>query len=281
MLNSAIEKAQKKVEERNFDIRKHLLEYDDVLNEQRNFIYSERDRILEDEHLVERCYSAIQEFVNEGAENVKRASKDEFEEKLALFRSDLKSKFGYTLTESDCDKIAHNQNVADEIFQAIKQEIVEKEKITGEQNLNFFIRFQYINIIDKAWLDHLEALENLREAVYLRSYGQKNPLIEYKNEGFDVFDTMIENIRNTIASRIALVKVNTEHEHEVQSRTQMGTASHTEAASFAATQAGSASPLARASQPENAQVVRSFEKVGRNDLCPCGSGKKYKHCHGR
>ena len=281
MLNSAIEKAQKKVEERNFDIRKHLLEYDDVLNEQRNFIYSERDRILEDEHLVERCYSAIQEFVNEGAENVKRASKDEFEEKLELFRSDLKSKFGYTLTESDCDKIARNQNVADEIFQAIKQEIVEKEKITGEQNLNFFIRFQYINIIDKAWLDHLEALENLREAVYLRSYGQKNPLIEYKNEGFDVFDTMIENIRNTIASRIALVKVNTEHEHEVQSRTQMGTASHTEAASFAATQADSASPLARASQPENAQVVRSFEKVGRNDLCPCGSGKKYKHCHGR
>ena len=281
MLNSAIEKAQKKVEERNFDIRKHLLEYDDVLNEQRNFIYSERDRILEDEHLVERCYSAIQEFVNEGAENVKRASKDEFEEKLELFRSDLKSKFGYTLTESDCDKIAHNQNVANEIFQAIKQEIVEKEKITGEQNLNFFIRFQYINIIDKAWLDHLEALENLREAVYLRSYGQKNPLIEYKNEGFDVFDTMIENIRNTIASRIALVKVNTEHEHEVQSRTQMGTASHTEAASFAATQADSASPLARASQPENAQVVRSFEKVGRNDLCPCGSGKKYKHCHGR
>ena len=141
MLNSAIEKAQKKVEERNFDIRKHLLEYDDVLNEQRNFIYSERDRILEDEHLVERCYSAIQEFVNEGAENVKRASKDEFEEKLELFRSDLKSKFGYTLTESDCDKIARNQNVADEIFQAIKQEIVEKEKITGEQNLTFLFAF--------------------------------------------------------------------------------------------------------------------------------------------
>ncbi|MEL3904778.1 MAG: preprotein translocase subunit SecA [Treponemataceae bacterium] len=281
MLNSAIEKAQKKVEERNFDIRKHLLEYDDVLNEQRNFIYGERDKILEDEHLVERCYTSIQEFITDSVEQVKHAARNEFDEALETLRSDLKSKFGYTLTENNHEKFTQSPNIAETIFNAIKQEIVEKEKITGEQNLNFFIRFQYINIIDRAWLDHLETLENLREAVYLRSYGQKNPLIEYKNEGFDIFDTMIDSIRMTIASRVALVKVSTESEHEAQSRTQMGVATHRETDSFAASQADNTSPLARASQPDKAQVVRAFEKVGRNDPCPCGSGKKYKYCHGR
>lgn len=281
MLNSAIEKAQKKVEERNFDIRKHLLEYDDVLNEQRNFIYGERDKILEDEHLVERCYTSIQEFITDSVEQVKHAARNEFDEALETLRSDLKSKFGYTLTENNHEKFTQSPNIAETIFNAIKQEIVEKEKITGEQNLNFFIRFQYINIIDRAWLDHLETLENLREAVYLRSYGQKNPLIEYKNEGFDIFDTMIDSIRMTIASRVALVKVSTESEHEAQSRTQMGVATHRETDGFAASQADNTSPLARASQPDKAQVVRAFEKVGRNDPCPCGSGKKYKYCHGR
>lgn len=282
MLNSAIEKAQTKVEERNFDIRKHLLEYDDVLNEQRNFIYSERDSILEDENLVERCYRAIEEFVTNTVKSAKSSSKDELDDKLELLRSELKAKFGYNLSDEDVEKISQSQDPSEKIFTAIKSEIVEKEKLTGKENLNFFIRFQYINIIDKAWLDHLEALENLREAVYLRSYGQKNPLVEYKNEGFDIFDEMIDKIRFTIASRVALVRVNVEAEHEAQTRTATGIATHRSSQGFATVaQAEGISPLAKASQPEKAQVVRAYEKVGRNDPCPCGSGKKYKHCHGK
>ena len=115
----------------------------------------------------------------------------------------------------------------------------------------------------------------------MRSYGQKNPLVEYKNEGFDIFDEMIETIRYTLASRIALVQVSSETDHEKQSRGSVGIATHRETESFSLGGAVETSPLARASQVENAQVVRTMEKVGRNDPCPCGSGKKYKHCHGR
>ena len=282
MLNNAIENAQKKVEERNFEIRKHLLDYDDVLNEQRNFIYQERDSILTDEHLLERVYRSIEEFVVNGLEKIKTAARNEVHKQLELFRNDLKSKFAYHLSEEESDKILHGENINDQIVEKIKGEIVEKEKLSGAQNLNFFIRFQYITIIDRTWLDHLDTLESLREAVYLRSYGQKNPLVEYKNEGFDIFDSMIERIRYTLASRIALVKVSSESDYENHARGSVGIATHRETESFAANGgAPEQTPLIRASQPENAQVVRTMAKVGRNDPCPCGSGKKYKHCHGR
>lgn len=280
-LNSAIEKAQKKVEERNFEIRKHLLDYDDVLNEQRNFIYSERDSILEDEHLVERAYATIEEFVKNGFERIKASPKDSLNDMVELLRSQLKERFGYDVSEKDYQKMLACEDISTEISENIKAEIAEKEKLTGKENLNYFIRFQYINIIDRAWLDHLDALESLREAVYLRSYGQKNPLVEYKNEGFDIFDEMIETIRYTLASRIALVQVSSETDHEKQSRGSVGIATHRETESFSLGGAVETSPLARVSQVENAQVVRTMEKVGRNDPCPCGSGKKYKHCHGR
>lgn len=281
MLSSAIENAQKKVEERNFEIRKHLLEYDDVLNEQRNFIYAERNEILKDEHLIERCYKTIEEFINDSFEKIKSSSKSNLNDNVELFRNDLKSRFGYTLTETESNHILQLQNIASSITDKIKAEIATKQELTGEENLNYFLRFQYINIIDKAWLDHLETLESLREAVYLRSYGQKNPLIEYKNEGFDIFSEMIDNIRYTIASRLALVKVSHETDHESRSLQSVGIATHRETSSFSAVAEPEASPLSRASQPENAQIVRTMKKVGRNDPCPCGSGKKYKYCHGR
>ena len=279
MLNSAIENAQKKVEERNFDIRKHLLEYDDVLNEQRNFIYEERDSILQDEHLVERCYKAIEEFVEMGLDTIKHTSRNQLSEQLDFFKSELKSKFGYLLSEQEMSAIMEGNGKPDVIYKAIQKDIAEKEQLTGVENLNYFIRFQYINVIDRMWLDHLEALESLREAVYLRSYGSKNPLVEYKNEGFDIFDKMIDSIRYTLASRVALVKVSTESNRGEQTARQVGVAQHRETSGFAG--AREDSPLAAASRPDKAQVVRVSEKVGRNDPCPCGSGKKYKHCHGR
>ncbi len=280
-LNKSIEKAQTKVEERNFDIRKHLLEYDDVLNEQRGFIYEQRDKILQDEHLVERIYTTIEEYLDDAFEQFKHGSRKEKPEELKELQANLKAKFGYIFSDEDT-KSAHAADTSalqQKIYAALKANIEEKIALAGNENLNMFIRYQYLQAIDRKWLDHLENLEALREAVYLRSYGQKNPLTEYKLEGFDIFYAMLDEIRFSIASLLVLVRISTE---EPASRTPnrripQGSAHHSSMGSFHQ----SSSPMGSSSKPENVQVVRTAPKVGRNDPCPCGSGKKYKHCCGR
>ena len=280
-LNKSIEKAQTKVEERNFDIRKHLLEYDDVLNEQRGFIYEQRDKILQDENLVERIYATVEEYLDDAFEQFKHGSRKEKPEELKELQANLKAKFGYIFSDEDT-KLAQAGDTAalqQKIYAALKANIEEKIVLAGNENLNMFIRYQYLQAIDRKWLDHLENLEALREAVYLRSYGQKNPLTEYKLEGFDIFYAMLDEIRFSIASLLVLVRISTE---EPASRTQgrripQGSAHHSSMGSFHQ----SSSPMGSSSKPENVQVVRTAPKVGRNDPCPCGSGKKYKHCCGR
>ena len=278
-LNKNIEKAQKKVENRNFDIRKHLLEFDDVLNEQRTFIYDQRNAILGDENLIDRIHTTIKEFIEESFEEHKGLSKSQKEENAKNLQGLFKAKFGYTLTEADFD--AAEKNLAEEtahLIEHFQSNLKEKQEAAGKENLNMFIRFQYLQAIDKRWLDHLENLEALREAVYLRSYGQKNPLTEYKLEGFDIFYSMLDEIRLEIASRLVLVQISVEDESAVsrQARTVQGTAQHNSLEAF-----NGGTALSGKSHPENAQVVRITPKVGRNDPCPCGSGKKYKHCCGR
>ena len=278
-LNKNIEKAQKKVENRNFDIRKHLLEFDDVLNEQRTFIYDQRNAILGDENLIDRIHTTIKEFIEESFEEHKGLSKSQKEENAKNLQGLFKAKFGYTLTEADFD--AAEKNLAEEtarLIEHFQSNLKEKQEAAGKENLNMFIRFQYLQAIDKRWLDHLENLEALREAVYLRSYGQKNPLTEYKLEGFDIFYSMLDEIRLEIASRLVLVQISVEDESAVsrQARTVQGTAQHNSLEAF-----NGGTALSGKSRPENAQVVRITPKVGRNDPCPCGSGKKYKHCCGR
>ena len=280
-LNKSIEKAQTKVEERNFDIRKHLLEYDDVLNEQRGFIYEQRDKILQDEHLVDRIYATVEEYLDDILDQFKHSSRKEKAEELKELQANLKAKFGYIFSDEDTT-LAHAGDTAalqQKIYAALKANIEEKMTLAGNENLNMFIRYQYLQAIDRKWLDHLENLEALREAVYLRSYGQKNPLTEYKLEGFDIFYAMLDEIRFSIASLLVLVRISTD---EPASRTQgrriqQGSAHHSSMASFHQ----SSSPMGSSSKPENVQVVRTAPKVGRNDPCPCGSGKKYKHCCGR
>jgi len=211
-LNKSIEKAQTKVEERNFDIRKHLLEYDDVLNEQRGFIYEQRDKILQDEHLVERIYTTIEEYLDDAFEQFKHGSRKEKPEELKELQANLKAKFGYIFSDEDT-KSAHAADTSalqQKIYAALKANIEEKIALAGNENLNMFIRYQYLQAIDRKWLDHLENLEALREAVYLRSYGQKNPLTEYKLEGFDIFYAMLDEIRFSIASLLVLVRISTE-----------------------------------------------------------------------
>ncbi len=280
-INKSIEKAQTKVESRNFDIRKHLLEYDDVLNEQRSFIYEQRDAILADENLIERIYTTIEEFVKEKFDEYRAASKSEKEEALKTIQDLFKTKFSYNLTENDFENIDKKDNrvETDRLIRHLKNELEEKQNLAGKENLNMFIRFQYLQAIDRKWLDHLENLESLREAVYLRSYGQKNPLTEYKLEGFDIFYSMLDEIRLEIASRLVRVQISTEDNPQAvrQSRLIQGTAQHSSLGSFS----NGGTALSNRSRPDNAQVVRTAPKVGRNEPCPCGSGKKYKQCCGK
>lgn len=285
-LNKTIEKAQTKVEERNFEIRKHLLEYDDVLNEQRSFIYAQRDEILSDNDLPKRirqtATDTLEDFIDEFTADARKKGDAAF----VLFTKNLKDTFGLTCNIK-AEEYAGGKNaekLQETVLDALNADLAEKELLAGKANINMFIRALYIQAIDRKWLDHLEMLESLREAVYLRSYGSKNPLTEYKIDGFNIFYDMLDTIRLETATKVFKVKIQAQSEDTV-SRRAVGravtmNAQHQDTASFsAATQQGSA--MSSVNRPENAQYVRSTPKVGRNDPCPCGSGKKYKQCCGR
>lgn len=280
-LNKGIEKAQKKVEERNFEIRKHLLEYDDVLNEQRKFIYEQRDQILLDDHLADRVFSSALDIVDDLLENYEAAGKKQQEVATNELVNQLKQTFGLTVEPEQLQQNRGKER--DFIENLLRSDLQEKELLAGSANLNMFIRYQYVQFIDRKWLDHLEELEGLREAVYLRSYGSKNPLTEYKIDGFNIFYDMIASIKTEIASRVFRVKVQKEAPRQGPQVRQMNT-QHSAVEAFngaTARQAANSSPMAQQRQGDSVTVVRSTPKVGRNDPCPCGSGKKYKQCCGR
>lgn len=290
-LNKSIEKAQKRVEERNFEIRKHLLEYDDVLNEQRTFIYKQRDSILSDGNLIERILATVEENIEDLINDWTAHRRKQGDEALKRLVDTCRTQFGLSL-HADMIELCTNEpeEAKAAITTEIRKQLDEKLALAGRDNINMFIRYQYLQAIDRKWLDHLENLESLREAVYLRSYGQKNPLTEYKLEGFDIFYRMLDEIRLEIATRVCLVKVRTSDERAPARNLRRidGSAQHNSPEVFGGSQAHSpaggktaqpAGPLS-VSRPESAQVVRTMPKVGRNEPCPCGSGKKYKHCHG-
>lgn len=289
-LNKGIAKAQQKVEDRNFEIRKHLLDYDDVLNEQRNVIYEQRDSILADKDLAQRVLNNADDMVENLFYDYEHShgKKDEIRKQLV---EDVSNYFGLSLGE----------NISQEaVIAALQNDITEKETLVGKENFNLFIRYQYVQIIDKKWLDQLEALEALREAVGLRSYGSKNPLTEYKIDGFNLFDEMLDSIRNGVMSRVFKVRIqlspdalearrraamqaqrnmNAQHS-EAENITQQARPASSMNGALARRQAAG-SITAQHTQGQSITVRRSSPKIGRNDPCPCGSGKKYKNCCGR
>ncbi len=288
LLNRTIENAQKKVEERNFEIRKHLLEYDDVLNQQRQFIYGERNAILKDAELTTRVKGAAEEMTDELIADFEEAQKKDGAKAFSELQAALKESFNVQLPfKSDAPEAKSGEAIRAHTIGLLEKDLGQKLAFAGQDNLNHFIRFQYLQAIDNKWLDHLEGMEALREAVYLRSYAQKNPLVEYKLEGFDIFERMIEDIRRMIATRLFLVRIQTPEERQARPSSAVSAAtSHDQVGQFGGAgtgtgSSGASTAVQNASQPEGATVVRSGAKVGRNDPCPCGSGKKYKHCHGR
>ncbi|MCI7567340.1 MAG: preprotein translocase subunit SecA [Treponema sp.] len=303
-LNKGIEKAQQNVEDRNFEIRKHLLDYDDVLNEQRTVIYEQRDAILADNDLSTRVMNNAKDEVENLFAIYEDACKHDKKSNAPLneLNESIRNTFGLQLPAENTTR--------EGLIAALQNDITEKETLAGKENLNMFIRYQYVQIIDRKWLDQLETLEGLREAVSLRAYGSKNPLTEYKIEGFNIFDEMLSTIRDSVMSRVFKVriqltpeaaearrrqieaqkqqmdKVNAQHNDAGNTAAQMAhnTAQRSAQSSFNGDQArrqAAGSSMNQRSQGDNITVRRTMPKVGRNDPCPCGSGKKYKNCCGR
>ena len=277
MVSRVIETAQKRVEERNFEIRKHLLEYDDVLNEQRNFIYSQRDEILRDQDIIGRALRACNDIIDDLAEDEKDSSS---------FINALPDRIGYTYIPDEKDNNSDLSSLKEKVKEDVKNNLNAKVNTVGAPLFGFFVLQTYLRQIDTRWQNHLEELEDLRDSVSLRSYAQKNPLLEYKLEGFDIFDTMIAKIRESVVKTVnqVRIRINPENNPGLRNRKVNFQESHAANNAF---QNIAMQQIQQARQSENAgntnsiQVVRSTPKVGRNDPCPCGSGKKYKNCHGR
>jgi preprotein translocase subunit SecA len=280
MLTGSIERAQKRVEERNFEIRKHLLEYDDVLNEQRNFIYERRDDILSNVHLLYKVLDISHDLIDEIVDDA--YSKKDSKEINAIIE-DMKNSLLF-----DVIPLAENQTKLqwkEYLKKTIDDEVAAKVELATEKPFNDFLRFHYLRQYDLRWQDHLSMLEELREAVGLRTFAQKNPLVEYKLEGFDIFNDMLFNIDKFMAQTLIRVEIKENTEQYQKRRPTKTVERHSKAAAFQE-QAGNVAAKTRANRNSSnndvpVTVKRNTPKVGRNDPCPCGSGKKYKNCCGR
>jgi len=275
MVSRAIERAQKQVEQRNFDTRKHLLEYDDVNNKQRTEIYGLRQGLLEGREQKEYILQKAREVLDYLVEEYLGAHDNPKDWDLEGLHQQLKHFFNFE-PESVALRLADLR--LDEIADAIWDKLIEhydakEEKVTADL-MRQYERHILLQIIDAAWKDHLLAMDHLKEGIGLRAYGQKNPLVEYKRESFDMFGQMQERIENDIVRFLFLLEPmsSEEREREEQKRRQE------QAQIFAAASRSASGVTARGGIKT---VERKDAKTGRNDPCHCGSGKKFKKCHGK
>jgi preprotein translocase subunit SecA len=278
LITKSVERAQKKVEENNFAIRKRLLEYDDTMNQQREVIYTRRQRALAGDRLKSEIFDYLDEYVTEVVDQNFNEVQDEVIKEEILQKLLVEVKLEPTEFES-----LGKEGIKDRIIESAKTFYKKKEEMIGSELMARLERYAMLSVIDQKWKEHLREMDDLKEGIGLRAYGQKDPLIEYKGEAFKLFVGLLEDIRNEVVS--FAFKFFPQAPDEVQSRRRRQPARMTENKQ-SATNIGLASPASRAGQshPDQGgkpQPVQVAEKVGRNDPCPCGSGKKYKHCHGR
>jgi preprotein translocase subunit SecA len=290
MISRAIENAQSKVEGHNFDIRKQLLEYDDVMNQQREVVYDRRLHALEGDNLQPE----IMEMLEKTIETKVLAHIDEnlVAEKWDLkgLLDELRRSFFLDLTMTPEVISDLNQDKLQQIvLKAVKAAYRRKEEDLGEEMMRQLERFAALRIIDERWKEHLHEMDLIKEGIGLRAYGQKDPLLEYKREGFETFREMLDRIDEETVELIFRAQVTT-RPPEAPAASQTQRAYRPPAPEMAhAAQRASGPPApevapdpvqARAARPGKPQPVKAAQKVGRNDPCPCGSGKKYKKCCG-
>ena len=289
MLSRQIERAQRKVESHNFDARKSLLEYDDVANDQRRVVYQQRNELMEAEDIADAISGIREEVLNTLINNYIPSNAPPESWALGDLEKALESDFGAELPlrewlekEPDMTEEQLRARVVSEVEAAYDR----KTEEVGEEIMRHFEQVVMLSQLDMHWKEHLAAMDYLRHSIHLRSYAQKNPKQEYKREAFEMFSDMLDQVKYDVISILSRARLRTEEDIEaVEPRPAeiKMTYQHAEAPSLAAAGGGdvAAVPEPAAGDEASAPFVRSNRKIGRNEPCPCGSGKKYKHCHGR
>ncbi|MBX3618035.1 preprotein translocase subunit SecA [Nitrosomonas sp.] len=280
----AIENAQRKVEARNFDMRKQLLEYDDVANDQRNVIYQQRNELLEASHDISETIAAIRESVlsNLFYSHIPPQSVEEQWDVAGLEKALAADyQLHYPIQQwLEKEPELHDENLLERILSSTEEIYQTKMQLVGAEILHHYERVVMLQILDSHWREHLAALDHLRQGIHLRGYAQKNPKQEYKREAFELFTNMLEEVKNEVTRILLTVQI--KNEQQVDAATE--TLRSPEKIELHHGTAGSFDEDSTDEKIENDKAqpfVRSNEKVGRNQPCPCGSGKKYKQCHGK
>ncbi|MFT4924188.1 MAG: preprotein translocase subunit SecA [Phenylobacterium sp.] len=276
-VNRAIENAQRKVEARNFDIRKQLLEYDDVANDQRKVIYQQRNELLDESDIAE-AITAIREDVVESTINeyIPPQSMEEMWDVSGLtdrIKNDFMLDMPLQQWLDDDDKM-HEENLRDRVLDTMVEEYKRKEETVSSGVIRQFEKAIMLQNLDQHWKDHLAAMDHLRQGIHLRSYAQKNPKQEYKRESFELFTEMLDMLKVDVIGILSKVQVQAEEDVEAveEQRRQANEVPHQY----------THAPSGQLGAPEGENApADTVPKVGRNDACPCGSGKKYKQCHGK
>ncbi|EHY0953629.1 preprotein translocase subunit SecA [Vibrio cholerae] len=280
MLSRSIEKAQRKVEGRNFDIRKQLLEYDDVANDQRKVVYELRDELMSADD--------ISDMIAQNREDVLNAVMDEYIPPQSLedmwdikgLEDRLKNDFDLPLPIQswlDADNKLYEEALRERIIEQAVEVYKAKEQAVSPAVMRNFEKSVMLQTLDTLWKEHLAAMDHLRQGIHLRGYAQKNPKQEYKRESFELFEDLLESLKSDVIT--VLSKVRVQQQEEVERMEAQRRAQAEEAARHA--QAQHVSADAAEQDESNQPMVRDERKVGRNEPCPCGSGKKYKQCHGQ
>ncbi len=280
MLNRAIENAQRKVEAHNFDVRKHLLDYDNVANDQRRVIYQQRNELMEAEEIADAILDMRDSVFGEVIDRFLPPDSIDEQWDLPGLEVALEGEFGVRLEVSKWlkdDEHLHEVQLRERIMEGVKQHFDQKETQTGPTVMRHFEKALMLNVLDQKWKDHLANMDYLRQGIGLRGYAQKQPMQEYKRESFEMFTKLLDNIQHEVIRVLARVQVKAEADVEAV-ETQRRTDTPMQFRHDAASPSGQAEP-ARPPEPET--YVREGRKVGRNEPCPCGSGNKYKQCHGK
>ena len=286
-VTKAIENAQRKVEGRNFDIRKQLLEYDDVANDQRKIVYRERNRLMDVDDISENVESMRADVVQGVIDRSIPPQSLEEQWDIDGLEKELESEFATSFPVKkwlDEDDDLHEETLRERILGKVCGEYEQKMKDVGEPVMRHLEKAITLQVLDSQWKEHLAAMDHLRQGIGLRGYAQKNPKQEYKREAFEMFEALLQRVKHEVVTLLSKIQVRTEGEIERMEEQQRKRAPQRMSFSHpnvnqADSDAGDAGgqPAKKPAQP----FIRQGRKVGRNEPCPCGSGKKYKQCHGR
>ena len=272
LISSSVESAQRRVEGRNFSIRKAVLNYDDVMNTQREIIYKQRREVLDGEDLKANVLKMIKSLIED---IVTPYFAEEHVNKESLLQ-ELNTNLTITDLESLNKENIHLKEVIEEAVEKAYAIYDEREKTIGAEELRELERVVTLKIVDEKWMDHIDAMDELKDGIGLRAYGQKDPVVQYRIEGFDMFDQMVLDIKTDVVKLLMHVRKKEENIQRTEAARITGMSLENSAISNLD---GTIAP--KTSSPQNQTVVNHEPKVGRNDQCPCGSGKKYKNCCGK